>query len=80
MVSLCKYALNTLKNKTKQHIYLCLCHCGNNVQQTKSIHGNCHTKVAFISFQNRQLGLQTNSSSHENSATVGIRTRVLWKN
>ena len=80
MVSLCKCALSTLKKKLKQHIYLCFCHCEINVQQKKSIHGDCQTEVAFISFWNRQHGSHTNSPAHENSATVGIRARVLWKN
>ena len=80
MVSLCKCTLNTLK-KNQSNTFICVFATVKlTSNKKKSTHGDCQTKVAFISFWNRQHGPHINSPAHDNSATVGIRTKVFWKN
>lgn len=66
-----------IQKKTKQHIHLCFCHCGINVQQTKSIHSNCHTEAAFPSFWNKQCSSWIHSHPHGNLVLFTIGTGVL---
>lgn len=77
VVFLCKCALSTLKKEIKvTHLSMFLPWC---VQQKKSIHGDIQTS-SFHFFLKQTTWPHTRFHLLENSATVGIRTRVLWKN